>query len=108
MQAGVVTASRALVDDRTRMVVLDPDDGRCSGVGHPLEGLRDDDRMAVQRAAPEGPSSDALNAGVIQSDGQLLDFQRHGPLYDDGLRVCRSTPRKSRNGDSEPGGDRER
>ena len=85
-QIRLMAACGALVDDRGGMIALGRERGRGCRILHAFERLRDDDRVAVDRAEPERPPAHDLLRGVFNRSGQLPDLDVHRALHDDRAR----------------------
>ena len=72
-----------------RVIALGGERGRRRGVLHALLRFGDDDRIAVDGAAPERPAADVFLAGVLQRRGELADLDVHRALHDHRPRACR-------------------
>src|SRR6266849_7423786 len=85
-----MAARGPLVDYRNRTVMVSGDRRGGSGIGYAFHGLTHDDRVAVQRAAPECPALDVLDADVVESAGKLPHLQVHRTLDDHRTQPLRS------------------
>jgi hypothetical protein len=86
VKIGLMATSRALIDDRRRMITLCRQSGGRGRVFHPFERFGNHHWIAVHGADPEKEVADALFARIFQGGRELSNFDIHRALHDHRLQ----------------------